>query len=36
VSVDPVYASGIIRTLGICIAIIAAGIWSRFEQWKKN
>jgi hypothetical protein len=26
VSVDPVYASGIIRTLGICIAIIAAGI----------
>jgi hypothetical protein len=26
VSVDPVYASSIIRTLGICIAVLAAGI----------
>ena len=26
VSVDPVYASSIIRTLGICIAVITAGI----------
>ncbi|MEI6673206.1 MAG: hypothetical protein WCL02_08070 [bacterium] len=26
VAVDPVYASSIIRTLGICIAIITAGI----------
>jgi hypothetical protein len=26
VSVDPVYASSIIRTLGICIAVLTAGI----------
>ncbi len=28
--------SQIIRTLGACIAIITAGIWLKFEQWKKN
>jgi hypothetical protein len=36
VSVDPVYASSIIRTLGICIAVLAAGIWAKFEQRKNN
>jgi hypothetical protein len=36
VSVDPVYASSIIWTLWICISIISAGIWMKFEQWKNN
>lgn len=36
VAVDPIYASGIIWTLGICIAAITAGIGAKFEQWKKN
>lgn len=36
VSVDPVYASSIIRTIGICIAALTAGIGAKFEQWKKN
>ncbi len=26
----------IIRTLWTCIAVITAGIWLKFEQWKKN
>jgi hypothetical protein len=34
--VDPVYASSIIWTLGVCIAIIFAGIWLKFEQRNKN
>ncbi len=36
VDVDPVYASSIIWTLGVCIAIIFAGIWLKFEQRNKN
>lgn len=36
VSVDPVYASSIIWTLGVCIAVISAGIGMKFEQRKKN
>lgn len=36
VNVDPVYATSIIRTLGVCIAVITAGIGSRFDQWRKN
>jgi len=36
ISVDPVYASSIIWTLWVCISIISAGIWMKFEQWKKN
>lgn len=36
VAVDPVYASGIIWTLGVCIAVISAGIGLKFEQWRKN
>ncbi len=36
VSVDPVYASSIIWTLGVCIAVISAGIWCRLDKWIKN
>lgn len=36
VSIDPVYASSIIWTLGVCIALISAGIWWRLEKWIKN
>jgi hypothetical protein len=36
VAVDPVYASSIIWTLGICITIITAGIGARFDAWRKN
>lgn len=36
VQVDPVYARSIIRTLGICIAIISAGIGAKFKQRKDN
>ena len=36
VSVDPVYASSIIWTLGICIAVITSGIGAKFEQRKNN
>jgi hypothetical protein len=36
IDVDPVYASSIIWTLGICIAIISAGIWARREKRLKN
>ncbi len=36
VNVDPVYASSIIWTLGVCIALISAGIGMKFEQRKKN
>ncbi len=36
VSVDPVYASSIIWTLGVCIALISAGIWWRLDKWIKN
>ena len=36
VSVDPVYASSIIWTLGVCIAVISAGIWWRLDKWIKN
>lgn len=34
--VDPIYAKSIIRVLGICITIISAGIWRRFDKWTKN
>ena len=36
VSVDPVYANSIIWTLGVCIALISAGIWRRLDKWIKN
>ena len=36
VSVDPVYASSIIWTLGVCIAIISGMIWWRLDKWMKN
>ncbi len=36
IAVDPAYAASIIRTLGICIAIITAGIGRRFDKWRKN
>lgn len=36
VAVDPVYASSILWTLGICLGIITTGIGLKFEQWKKN
>jgi hypothetical protein len=36
VDVDPVYASSIIWTLGVCIAVISAGIWWRLDKWIKN
>ena len=36
VSVDPIYASSIIWTLGICIAVLTAGIGAKFEQRKNN
>lgn len=36
VQVDPVYASSIIWTLGVCISVIAAGIGMKFEDWKMN
>lgn len=36
VQVDPVYAQSIIRTTGICIALITAAIGRRYEAWKKN
>jgi H+/gluconate symporter-like permease len=36
VNVDPVYASSIIWTLGVCIAIISAGIGMKCEQWRRN
>ena len=36
VDVDPVYASSIIWTLWICIAIITAWIWARREKRLKN
>mgnify|MGYP007030458731 CR=1 FL=1 len=36
VAVDPIYASSIIWTLGVCIAIVAAWIWSRREKRLKN
>lgn len=35
-SVDPSYTISILWTTGICITIIAAGIWFKFEQRKKN
>lgn len=36
IDVDPIYARSIIWILGICIALITAGIGARFEQWRKN
>lgn len=36
VDVDPVYASSIIWTLWICISVISAGIWLKFNQRKNN
>ena len=36
VSVDLIYASSIIWTLGVCIAVITTGIGLKFEQWRKN
>ena len=35
-AVDAFYTHNIIWTLAICIAVISAGIWRRFEQWRKN
>ena len=36
VSVDPVYASSVIWTLGVCVAIISVGIGMRLDKWIKN
>jgi hypothetical protein len=36
VAVDPIYAMSIIWTLGVCIAIISAGVGMKLEQWKNN
>jgi hypothetical protein len=36
IAIDPLYAANIIRTLGICIAIITGGIGRRFDKWRKN
>lgn len=35
-AIDPIYAKSILRTLGIGIAIITAGIGAKWNMWRKN
>jgi len=35
-TVDPVYAEPILRTLWICMIVISFGIGFKFQEWKKN